>query len=773
MKTNSNPKLSILLLCDNNPKHANTILDHIAAFLNFSRHDILLFNPLGLRESWFLNLGEFDVVVIHYSLAVIYDHYLSPDIRNKIKNFSGLKIQFIQDDYRQVDQYAEAMRFLGIHVLFTLYPQDKIPCVWDERRLPGVVKINSLAGYVPDNLIGLSVPPLDERPIDVGYRGRTVPYWLGKLSQEKAWIGEGFLERAGPFGLKCDIAWREHDRIYGQDWPKFISSCKAMLGTESGASITDLDGSVEKATKEYLAQHPQADFWEVYKSVLEPYEGNVPINVVSPRVFECAALRTAMVLFPGRYSHVLQPWVHYIPLAKDFSNMAEVVENLRDTEFLRNMTERAYTDLITSGRYSYRAFIDEFDEVVCQYGKPHGRLFKPNYWLAKLEKGVRIPTISSVHVDLFLKFALALWLTLSNKGLRLLFWKYLWSRDLQKKAALHRLLEDFLRLVIIWQAQTGNLTAGEPFRVSVRYDPDTQWLILTSWRINSDNPSEVACQSAHKTTLLRKNLWPTICAKLRAQEVKAIIWEHISEIVPYALSRSLWLVFNTWRPKYYTFDPLLEIAHQFPNLTLDVLLPLLSGEPPRWRLPGLALNSLPQMIVRLYLTLKVILSDSNLRHLWWQYAKDNRLCQSIAPNQIWRDLLMLGILRHAKVNSETISPCLSILAQWDSSVGQLTLSTQTCPTEALILVQHNQPANTVKPIDWPALKEKLQAGRINSILWSHSVPHETIRYSVIPQKRIAVCVTEEKPYHFPSLLELGERFPGPVLSILSSIIQGD
>lgn len=386
-----NKKLSILLLCDDNRNHAGTILDHISAFLKFSKHDVQIFNPRNLNGSFFLSLDEFDVVVIHYSLVIISNHYLAPSFRKKIHRFKGLKIQFIQDDYRWVDEMASMMRYLGIHILYTLVPASQIPRIWDETRLPGVVKINTLAGYVPHSWTNLCPPPLRERPLDVVYRGRVLPYWLGRLGQDKVHIAQGFLQYAAPYGLKCDIGWQEQDRIYGQAWIDFLCSSKAVLGTESGASITDFDSSLEKRVDKYLAEHPDADFEEVHREILAPFEGNVPINVISPRIFEAVALRTALVLFPGEYSGVIQPWIHYIPLEKDFSNINEVVSKLRDIDFLNAMIERAYCDLINSGKYSYQVMIEEFDKVVNEHIEhisrlSHGFNSKRRFLLAQRER---------------------------------------------------------------------------------------------------------------------------------------------------------------------------------------------------------------------------------------------------------------------------------------------------------------------------------------------------------------------------------------------------
>src|SRR5205807_10502415 len=121
-----------------NPSHANTLLEHISGLRRHSRHLIRTFNPRGLRGNRMLDLDEFDAVVIHWSLVIISDHYLAPAFRERIAAFRGLKIQFIQDDYRWVDRMTAMMRFLGIQVLFTLVAEAEIPKIWDHSRLPSV-----------------------------------------------------------------------------------------------------------------------------------------------------------------------------------------------------------------------------------------------------------------------------------------------------------------------------------------------------------------------------------------------------------------------------------------------------------------------------------------------------------------------------------------------------------------------------------------------------------------------------------------------------------
>lgn len=89
---------------------------------------------------------------------------------------------------------------------------------------------------------------------------------------------------------------------------------------------------------------------------------------MSPRHFEAAAFRVVQILFEGQYSGVLQPIERYIPLKKDLSNFEELISLFRDEWLRRTITDRAYADLIASGRYSSRSFVQAFDEDIERVG---------------------------------------------------------------------------------------------------------------------------------------------------------------------------------------------------------------------------------------------------------------------------------------------------------------------------------------------------------------------------------------------------------------------
>ena len=112
--------------------------------------------------------------------------------------------------------------------------------------------------------------------------------------------------------------------------------------------------------------HPQASFEEVHDKFMSKIEGNVNIAQISPRCFEAALLKVPMILFKGDYSGILKKGHHYISLEKDFSNFNEIVDMIRDDEYLKEISNNAYTDLVSKPEYQYEQFIRYFDQEISQ-----------------------------------------------------------------------------------------------------------------------------------------------------------------------------------------------------------------------------------------------------------------------------------------------------------------------------------------------------------------------------------------------------------------------
>jgi hypothetical protein len=359
--------LNVLLLCNlpGRDSNAGTITHHVTAFERYSRHNVFRLSKRGALPSR-LDLDRFDVVAIHYTIWVASEGHLAPSAAARIARFPGLKVQFRQDEYFTVDAMNDAMRRLGIDVLYTCVPQEGVDQVYPARALPNARRVTTLTGFVPEALTGREVPPIRERTIDVSYRARRPPYSLGELAVEKWRIVPQFLEATRHHGLATDLSYQEKDRLYGERWIALLTSSKCTLGVESGASVFDFTGQIQRDVERYLAEHPEASFEDVQRRFLAREENRIPTNQISPRCFEAAALRTAMILFEGDYSGILEPWRHYVPLKKDFSNIEEVVSAIRDPDKLQAIADRAYREVAMSPLYSYRHFVAGFDDLIEQ-----------------------------------------------------------------------------------------------------------------------------------------------------------------------------------------------------------------------------------------------------------------------------------------------------------------------------------------------------------------------------------------------------------------------
>jgi hypothetical protein len=80
--------------------------------------------------------------------------------------------------------------------------------------------------------------------------------------------------------------------------------------------------------------------------------------------------RTTQVLVTGHYMGALRPGVHYIEVKRDWSNLEEVFEQVRDRRLCEELAENAHRDLVRSGRHSYREFVRQVLEPVERSAPP-------------------------------------------------------------------------------------------------------------------------------------------------------------------------------------------------------------------------------------------------------------------------------------------------------------------------------------------------------------------------------------------------------------------
>ncbi len=315
----------------------------------------------------YLTWMRYDGVILHYTYMGIRwsrDWYLEfrRVLEKRLASIRGYKVAIPQDEYAETDLLWALCRDNGVKTIFTCFSEKDFATAYPKSETGVDHLITVHPGYI-DELAAKKIQSIveeeDRRPIDVGYRARKVPYWLGRHGQVKSEVGERFTGRLEGDSLVADVSNKDRDAFMGRDWYRFLCRCRVALGCEGGASLLDATGVIRPRVEAYVRQRPDATFDEVEAACFPGMDHNIELFALSPRHFECTITRTCQALVEGDYGGVFRPGEHYIEIKRDFSNLDQVIERIRDREYCRRIAERAYRDVYESGRYTYRVFANQ------------------------------------------------------------------------------------------------------------------------------------------------------------------------------------------------------------------------------------------------------------------------------------------------------------------------------------------------------------------------------------------------------------------------------
>lgn len=364
----------LLVVYSNSANYVATTAEYLSAFAKHSSWDVRYLHVTHDAEPD-VDLSEYDAVLQSYCVRPAMDGYVPDAWMEKFKAFAGVKAVAIQDEYDRVNRTLGWMRDVGVDVVLTSVPQADVHRIYPEMLFPETRFVPVLTGYVPEHLPKRNggAKPLKDRPVVVGYRGRDVSPRYGRLGYDKLEIGRRMKAVCLAEGIPHDIAWTEQHRLYGDEWYRWIASCRVNLATESGSNAFDWNGEIEREYARCAAAAPDGrPDWDSFLEWLAPKETGVQMGQISPRIFEAAAMRTALVCFPGSYSGILRPNEHYIPLERDFSNVADVLRRIGDTDALERMVTDTWFDLIGSEQFTYQRFIGKVDAALADVAERKG-----------------------------------------------------------------------------------------------------------------------------------------------------------------------------------------------------------------------------------------------------------------------------------------------------------------------------------------------------------------------------------------------------------------
>jgi hypothetical protein len=346
-----------------------TIRDALEAFEDYSDARCFFLNLAVRRDPWWLRSVRFDAIVFHTTF--LSTRWNPPSFRRELGRAGRLEgrgrtaVALPQDEFlrsQMIESFAESF---GIDHIFSVGP----PSSWAQLypNLEGRVGISQvLTGYLhPRTLSRIQriVNSTVERPIDIGYRAWSAEPWLGRHGALKVRVAEAVERAAKARGMRVDISTRASDTLTGDDWYRFLASCKYTIGVEGGSRVHDADGTVKECSDRYVSSHPGAGLDEVEAACFPGRDGEIDYRAISPRHLECCATRTCQVLVDGEYNGILRPGRHYIPLRADLSNLDEVLDAVQADADRDRLVEAAYEDVVASGAYTYERLVREVEGV--------------------------------------------------------------------------------------------------------------------------------------------------------------------------------------------------------------------------------------------------------------------------------------------------------------------------------------------------------------------------------------------------------------------------
>ena len=161
-------------------------------------------------------------------------------------------------------------------------------------------------------------------------------------------------------GIPSNIGWNESDKLYGSEWINTMHDSKVTLATPSGLNVFHYDNKIINACN-WKEKNIPGYTYEMAKKEFNLQDGPIKMGQISPKMFEAAMCGTVLVMYPGEYNGIFKKDIHYIELQPDFSNIEEVMSKIQDDDFLQKMSDRTYNDIVKSGKYSYKSFIERVD----------------------------------------------------------------------------------------------------------------------------------------------------------------------------------------------------------------------------------------------------------------------------------------------------------------------------------------------------------------------------------------------------------------------------
>ncbi len=265
-------------------------------------------------------------------------NYVSPALEAELRHARVPIVFFPGNEYKLMPEKIEFARRMGVVLLVSQIARTEVLDLYSQH-------LGCRAIFVPNAVFDpapfVDVKPADKRGIDIGYRAFPGVLYLGH--DDRTRIAEIVGPLASARGLRLDVSLDPAARLSEPEWHGFLGDCRGQLGTEAGTEYFELDDSTRLAINAYCDRNPKATFRDIEAQFFAVDTPHVSGRTISSRHIEAAAARSVQLLFPGTYGDAFAPNVHYLEVARDGSNIGDVLDQFADRTFCARMADAAYS----------------------------------------------------------------------------------------------------------------------------------------------------------------------------------------------------------------------------------------------------------------------------------------------------------------------------------------------------------------------------------------------------------------------------------------------
>lgn len=346
----------------------------------------------GSRWALRKHLERSDVVILMHSVLDGSPRYLEAAL-DVLGNRSSQMVAFVGNEVSLPGSSIGARRAVLQRIAPEFIVTQLLPeageYLWEGCSRFGVVALP----HALNEQVFVSRTPIADRPIGIGIRSYRYPVHIGDDDRNRLLDLFGSDAMAGR--IHCDVS---DERLTRHQWANFLDQSRGTAATEAGSWYLKTDDSLVEEVRHVIESHRmgpalRADSWLRYifhrvptrlrRIVIDGVRRFVPLEMdarlspeavreiaeifertplppvygkcISSRNFDAIGTRTCQILLEGRFNDILAPGSHYLELANDFSNLDQVLQDLKDDEIATNTVDAALEHVTQHHLYRHRA----------------------------------------------------------------------------------------------------------------------------------------------------------------------------------------------------------------------------------------------------------------------------------------------------------------------------------------------------------------------------------------------------------------------------------